>query len=192
MGANKLRFFPSAIPDVVIIEPKVYEDARGFFMETYNRELFAARGIRGEFAQLNHSLSVKNTLRGLHYQVGKPQGKLLRVIRGAVYDVNVDIRSGSPTFGKWVGEILSSENRKMLYVPVGFAHGFCVLSDEAEFLYACTETYYPRGERGMLWNDPDLAIAWPVRHPLLSEKDRYNPRFRDIEREFIFAERPTG
>ncbi|NCC69470.1 MAG: dTDP-4-dehydrorhamnose 3,5-epimerase, partial [Clostridia bacterium] len=120
-------------------------------------------------------------------QVGKPQGKLVRVIRGEVYDVSVDIRFGSPTFGKWFGITLSAENKKMLYVPVGFAHGFCVLSDAAEFIYACTDTYYPSGERGILWNDPDLSVSWPVKEPLLSEKDKRNVRFKDIKRDFIFG-----
>ncbi len=181
-----MKFIPSSVPDVVIIEPKVYEDPRGFFMESYNKALFADHGITKEFVQTNHSLSVKDTLRGLHYQVGKPQDKLVRVIRGEVFDVCVDIRFGSPTFGKWVGEILSAANRKMLYVPIGFAHGFCVLSDEAEFLYACTDFYHPQGERGILWNDPDLAIPWPAQDPLLSEKDKRNVKLKDIEQDFIY------
>lgn len=181
-----MKFIPSVVPDVIVIEPKVYEDTRGFFMESYNRETFAAHGISKDFVQTNHSLSVKNTLRGLHYQVGKPQDKLVRVIRGEVYDVSVDIRFGSPTFGKWVGEILSAANRKMLYVPIGFAHGFCVLSDEAEFLYACTDFYHPQGERGIFWNDPDLAIPWPVLDPILSEKDKRNVKLKDITQDFIF------
>jgi len=186
---GRVKFIRTAIPDVVLIEPKVFEDARGFFMETYNRRVFAEHGIRGEFVQLNHSLSVRNTLRGLHYQVGKPQGKLVRVIRGRVYDVAVDIRFGSPTFGRWVSETLSAENRKQLYVPVGFAHGFCVLSEEAEFIYACTDTYYPEGERGIIWNDPDLAISWPVKEPILSEKDKKRcVKFCDIERDFVYQE----
>ncbi len=185
-GRCSVKFIPSVVPDVIVIEPKVYEDTRGFFMESYNRETFAAHGISKDFVQTNHSLSVKNTLRGLHYQVGKPQDKLVRVIRGEVYDVSVDIRFGSPTFGKWVGEILSAANRKMLYVPIGFAHGFCVLSDEAEFLYACTDFYHPQGERGIFWNDPDLAIPWPVLDPILSEKDKRNVKLKDITQDFIF------
>lgn len=186
-----MKFMPSAIPDVIVIEPKVFEDGRGFFMETYSRDAFAEHGIREEFVQLNHSLSVRNTVRGLHYQVGRPQGKLVRVIRGEVYDVAVDIRFGSPTFGRWVGVTLTSGNRKLLYVPIGFAHGFCVLSEYAEFIYACTDTYHPEGERGILWNDPDLGISWPVKEPLLSDKDKRNVRFSEIERHFIYQDGVT-
>lgn len=181
-----MKFIQADIPGLVVIEPRVFKDERGFFMETYNRSVFEEHGIEPEFVQFNHSLSVKNTLRGLHYQVGKPQGKLVRVIRGEVYDVSVDIRFGSPTFGKWFGISLSAENKKMLYVPVGFAHGFCVMSDDAEFIYACTDTYHPEGERGILWNDPDLAVSWPVTKPLLSEKDKRNILFKNIERDFVF------
>ncbi len=183
-----MKLTPLAVPDVILIEPKVFEDSRGFFMETYSRQVFAEHGINAEFVQFNHSKSVKNTLRGLHYQVGKPQGKLVRVIRGEVFDVVVDIRFGSPTYGKWVSQTLSDENKKQIYAPVGFAHGFCVLSDEAEFIYACTDIYYPQGERGILWNDPDLAIQWPAREPLLSEKDKGNLAFSKIGRDFIYKE----
>lgn len=186
-----MKFTSLAIPDIIAIEPKVYEDDRGFFMETYGRNAFADHGIHVEFVQFNHSQSIKNTLRGLHYQVGKPQAKLVRVIRGEVYDVVVDIRFGSPFYGKWISEILSEHNRKQLYVPVGFAHGFCVKSDEAEFIYACTDTYYPQGERGILWNDPDLGISWPVKDPLLSEKDKNNIPFSRIEHDFIYEKGGT-
>ena len=181
-----MNFIPANIKDVIIIEPKVFGDKRGFFMETYRRDLFQVRCPGVEFVQWNHSLSVKNTLRGLHYQAAKPQGKLVRVIRGEVFDAVVDIRAGSPTFGRAVSEILSAKNKKQLYVPVGFAHGFCVLSEEAEFLYFCTDYYYPQGEKGIIWNDPDLAIQWPTQAPLLSEKDTRNPRFRDIARDFEY------
>ncbi|MBI2439757.1 MAG: dTDP-4-dehydrorhamnose 3,5-epimerase [Lentisphaerae bacterium] len=181
-----MRFIPTAIKDVLVIEPKVFEDARGFFMESYRRDAFAAQGLQADFVQINHSESIRHVLRGLHYQVGHPQTKLVRVLRGEVFDVVVDIRWGSPTFGRWVSETLSAQNRKQLYVPVGFAHGFCVLSAEAEFLYYCTDYYYPPGEKGIIWNDPDLAIPWPAAKPLLSEKDRRNPYFRDIERDFVY------
>lgn len=186
MELHNMRFSPTAIKDVLVIEPKVFEDSRGFFMETYRRDAFAAQGINADFVQINHSQSVRHTLRGLHYQIGHPQGKLVRVLRGAVLDVVVDIRFGSPTFGRWIAEMLSAANRKQLYVPVGFAHGFCVLSDEAEFLYYCTDYYYPQGERGIIWNDPDLAVTWPTSNPLLSEKDNCNGRFRDIARDFKY------
>lgn len=181
-----MKFIPADIPDIIVVEPRVFRDARGFFMETYNREVFAAHGIGEEFVQLNHSLSVRNTLRGLHYQTGKPQGKLVRVVRGEVYDVSVDIRFGSPTFGKWFAMVLSAQNKKMLYIPIGFAHGFCVLSDEAEFIYSCTDTYFPQGELCVIWNDPDLAIPWPVKEPLLSEKDGRGILFKDIKRDFVY------
>ena len=181
-----MKFKPTTIKDVILIEPNVSGDNRGFFMETYQRNLFREHGIEAAFVQWNHSLSVKNTLRGLHYQVEKPQGKLVRVIQGEVYDVAVDIRSGSPTFGKWIAEILSATNKKQLFVPVGFAHGFCVLSETAEFIYACTDYYHPPSERGIIWNDPDLGIPWPVREPILSEKDRRYPRLKEIDRDFIY------
>ena len=174
-----MKFTPAAIKDVILIEPKVFGDHRGFFLETYRRDLFREQGIDVEFVQWNHSLSVKNTLRGLHYQAERPQGKLVRVIQGEVYDVAVDIRFGSPTFGKWIAEILSAENKKQLFVPPGFAHGFCVLSATAEFIYACTDYYHPQSERGIIWNDPDLGIPWPVEKPILSEKDKRNPRLKE-------------
>jgi len=181
-----MNFIQTTIKDVIIIEPEVFGDNRGFFLETYRRDLFRAHGIDVEFVQWNHSLSVKNTLRGLHYQAEKPQGKLVRVIQGEVYDVAVDIRFGSPTFGKWIAEILSAANKKQLFVPAGFAHGFCVLSATAEFIYACTDYYHPQSERGIIWNDPDLGILWPVENPILSEKDKCYPRFREIGRDFVY------
>jgi dTDP-4-dehydrorhamnose 3,5-epimerase len=181
-----MKFNPAKIKDVMIIEPKVFGDNRGFFMETCRRDLFQAAGLKVEFVQWNHSLSVKNTLRGLHYQALKPQGKLVRVVQGEVYDVAVDIRFGSPTFGKWVAEVLSAENKKQLFVPAGFAHGFCVLSETAEFIYACTDYYHPQSEKGIIWNDPDLNISWPVKNPVLSEKDRHYPRFSEITRDFLY------
>jgi len=181
-----MNFIPTALKEVVIIEPRVFVDPRGFFMETYRKSRFVEGGIEVDFVQCNHSRSSRGVLRGLHYQVEKPQGKLVRVIRGAVYDVAVDIRHGSPTFGHWVGVELSEMNKRQLYVPVGFAHGFCVLSDEAEFLYSVTDYWHPAGERGLMWNDPDVNIAWPINDPVLSDKDQRNPRFKDMGRDFRF------
>jgi dTDP-4-dehydrorhamnose 3,5-epimerase len=164
----------TAIPDVLVIEPQVFGDARGFFFESFNRrKLEAAVGRSLEFVQDNHSLSAKGVLRGLHYQLPHPQGKLVRVVRGEVFDVAVDLRLGSPTFGTWVAERLSGENKRQLWIPEGFAHGFLVLSDAAEFLYKTTEYWYPEHERCIRWDDPDLAIAWPLAGatPSVSAKD---------------------
>jgi dTDP-4-dehydrorhamnose 3,5-epimerase len=155
---------PTAIPDVLMLEPKVFGDERGYFFESYNaRDFLDATGLRVEFVQDNHSMSTKGVLRGLHYQVRHPQGKLLRVVKGSVFDVAVDLRKSSPTFGRWVGAYLSEENRVQLWIPPGFAHGFLALSDTAEVLYKITDYWYPEHERTLLWNDPTLAIAWPVR-----------------------------
>jgi dTDP-4-dehydrorhamnose 3,5-epimerase len=168
-----MRFVPSEIPEVLLIEPQVFGDSRGFFMETWHAAKFAAAGLDCNFVQDNHSKSVQGTLRGLHYQIRKPQGKLVRVTSGEVFDVAVDLRKSSPFFGRWVGEILSAENKKMLWVPPGFGHGFYVLSPEAEFVYKCTELYAPEHERCIRWDDPELGIAWPLlaQAPLLSAKD---------------------
>lgn len=165
---------PTALPDVLLIEPKVFGDARGFFFESYNRRAFAeAAGLDVDFVQDNHSRSAQGVLRGLHYQIQQPQGKLVRVVAGAVFDVAVDIRKTSPTFGQWVGIELSAENKKMVWVPPGFAHGFLVLSEVAEFLYKTTDYYAPSHERTIAWNDPDIGIAWPLAGaPLLSAKDQ--------------------
>ena len=165
---------PTALPDVLLIEPKVFGDARGFFFESYNRRVFAeVAGLDVDFVQDNHSRSAQGVLRGLHYQIQQPQGKLVRVVAGAVFDVAVDIRKASPTFGKWVGIELSAENKKMVWVPPGFAHGFLVLSEVAEFLYKTTDYYAPSYERSIAWNDPDIGIAWPLAGaPLLSAKDQ--------------------
>ena len=177
------------IPDVYILEPKVFGDARGFFTESFNAETFAkATGLRPDFVQDNHSKSAKGVLRGLHYQLNNAQDKLVRVVQGEVFDVAVDVRRSSPTFGKWVGVHLSAENFRQLWVPKGFAHGFVVLSDTAEFLYKTTDYYDPASERAILWNDPTLAIAWPeipgVSAPSLSGKDQAAKRFVDAE---VFA-----
>ena len=175
-----------AIPDVVLIEPKVFGDARGFFFESFNQKAFnEATGTNHQFGQDNHSRSSKGVLRGLHYQIQQPQGKLVRVVRGAVFDVAVDIRKSSPTFGQWVAEELSEDNHRQLWVPPGFAHGFVVLSDTAEFLYKTTDYYAPAHERCILWNDETLAIHWPAGiQPILSAKDAQGKAFVDAE---VFA-----
>ncbi len=177
-----MKFMPAKIAEVMLIEPRVFGDHRGFFMETWRADKFAAAGIDLPFVQDNHSGSGRGILRGLHYQIKQPQGKLVRVISGEVFDVAVDIRRGSPTYGKWVGEVLSSDNRRMLWVPPGFAHGFYVLSDQAEFLYKCTAFYAPEYERCILWNDPDLSIVWPLVQgaaPVLSAKDEAGVCLKD-------------
>ena len=163
----------------MVIEPKVFADERGFFMETYHAERFRTLGIDANFVQDNHSRSVRGVLRGLHYQEPNGQGKLLRCVKGALFDVAVDIRSGSPHFGKWVAVDLTEENKRMLCLPAGFAHGFCALSDTADLSYKCTTFYDAAGDRSILWNDPDLRIAWPIGKPLLSPKDAAAPRLKD-------------
>lgn len=169
------------LPGVCVLEPKVFGDARGFFMESWNRRTFAELGIACEFVQDNHSRSRGGVLRGLHYQIARAQDKLVRVIAGAVYDVAADIRRGSPTFGRWYGCELSAENRRMLFVPKGFAHGFYVLGDGAEFCYKVSDYYAPEAERGVIWNDADLAVDWPVDgEPQLSDKDRAAPALAAI------------
>jgi dTDP-4-dehydrorhamnose 3,5-epimerase len=171
------------IPEVLIFEPVVHGDERGFFVETWRQSEFEKLGINESFVQDNQSKSSQGTLRGLHYQVINPQGKLVRAIQGEIFDVAVDIRRGSPTFGQWVGEILSSTNHRQLWVPPGFAHGFYVLSDTAQIVYKCTEYYAPEGDRSLRWNDQSIAINWPLlnEEPLLSEKDRTAPLLKDAE-----------
>lgn len=178
-----MKCIPTGIPDVMILEPRIFGDKRGFFMETWHRKAFADLGIDFDFVQDNHSQSSKGILRGLHYQIKHPQGKLVRVIRGEVFDVAVDIRRHSPTFGKWEGVLISEENRRMLWVPPGFAHGFYVTSDAAEFVYKCTDFYDPEYERSIIWNDPGIGIAWPLEgnEPLLSDKDRDGKPFAEAE-----------
>lgn len=179
-----MHFEPTEIPEVVLIRPQVFGDSRGFFLESWEERKFQAAGISVRFVQDNHSRSGRHILRGLHYQIRETQGKLVRVVTGSVYDVAVDIRRSSPTFGKWVGVLLSEENHHMLWVPPGFAHGFVVLSDSADFLYRCTDFYAPAYERAILWNDPDLGVRWPLppgAEPVLSPKDAAAPRFRDAE-----------
>jgi dTDP-4-dehydrorhamnose 3,5-epimerase len=175
-------FSPSPIlPEVIIIEADLFPDNRGYFMETYHQEKFTDGGIDIGFVQDNQSMSIKGTLRGLHYQIKRPQGKLVRVLYGKIFDVSVDIRRSSPNFGKWFGTILSADKKKAIYIPPNFAHGFCVLTDRAEFFYKCTDFYYPDYERTIRWNDPDLAIEWPIKEPILSEKDAACPLLKYAE-----------
>jgi len=169
-----MNIIKTEIPDVLLLEPKVFGDARGFFMETYQQKIFAEAGLPVNFVQDNHSGSHQGSLRGLHYQISMPQGKLVRAVVGEVFDVAVDIRKSSPTFGRWVGVSLSAENKRMLWVPPGFAHGYYVVSDWAEFLYKTTDFYAPQFERTILWNDPQIGVHWPLvdgQPPLISAKD---------------------
>ena len=178
-------FNKTEIEGVYIIEPKVFGDERGYFMETYREEEFKNAGLDYNFVQDNQSRSHKGVLRGLHYQKNFPQAKLVRVIQGEVFDVAVDLRKDSPTYGKWVGVILSAENKKMFMIPRGFAHGFVVLSETAEFVYKCDEKYHPEDEGGIMWNDPDVGIVWPYDgEPQLSEKDKLHPSFKESKIKF--------
>ncbi|BAY34678.1 dTDP-4-dehydrorhamnose 3,5-epimerase [Nostoc carneum NIES-2107] len=178
-----MQITKTEIPDLLVIEPQIFGDERGFFYESYNEKVWREKvGINQHFVQDNHSRSGKNILRGLHYQIQQPQGKLVRVVVGEVFDVAVDLRKSSKTFGQWVGTDLTAENKRLLWIPPGFAHGFLVLSEYAEFLYKTTEYYAPQHERTILWNDPDLAIAWPIAdEPILSAKDKAGKLFRDAE-----------
>jgi dTDP-4-dehydrorhamnose 3,5-epimerase len=170
----------TSLPGVCILEPRVFRDPRGFFLESYHAERFAALGITSVFVQDNHSESACGTLRGLHYQQEHPQAKLCRVVRGEVLDVSVDIRAGSPTFGRWVGVRLSAENQRLVFIPRGFAHGFLVLTERAEFLYKCDDFYDPHDERGIRWNDPRIGIEWGIAAPLLSARDANSPLLDEI------------
>ena len=179
-----MEFAPTRLPEVVLIKPRVLGDARGFLFESWNEQQFGRAGIAARFVQDNHSHSSRHTLRGLHYQIQQPQGKLVRVTRGEVFDVTVDVRHSSPRFGHWVGAHLSASNHHMLWVPPGFAHGYLALTDEVDFLYKCTEFYAPQHERVIRWNDPTLAVEWPLSAgvtPILSERDRNAPVFQDAE-----------
>jgi len=179
-----VKFIPTEIPGVIIVEPDVFGDHRGFFMETWHADKFAEGGIDAKFVQDNHSRSSQGILRGLHYQIEQPQGKLVRVLSGEVFDVAVDLRRNSPAFGKWFGMYLNDTDKKMLWVPPGFAHGFYVVSEQADFFYKCTELYAPEHERAILWDDPDLAIDWPIidgQEPILAPKDKTAPFFKDAE-----------
>lgn len=174
-----MNVLTTQLPGVLLLEPQRFGDDRGFFMEMFHAKRYAEAGIQGPFVQDNFSRSAKGTLRGLHFQEPHAQGKLVQCLAGAVYDVAVDIRRGSPTFGRWVGVELSADNRRQIWVPAGFAHGFCVLSESADFHYKCTDFYAPGSEHGIAWNDPDLGIPWPVKTPLLSAKDSAAPRLKD-------------
>ena len=178
-----MKPIPTDIPDVLVLEPRVFGDDRGFFLESFNlREFERATGVRADFVQDNHSRSRRGVLRGLHYQIRQPQGKLVRAVAGEVFDVAVDLRRRSPTFGRWAGTTLSAENKRMLWIPPGFAHGFLVLSDSADFLYKTTDYYAPEHERCVIWSDPDVGIRWPLEgEPILAPKDRAGRRLRDAE-----------
>jgi dTDP-4-dehydrorhamnose 3,5-epimerase len=175
-----LKFLNTEIPGVRIVQPDRFDDERGFFMENYHRLKYGADGIDCDFVQDNHSRSKKGVLRGLHYQLDHPQDKLVSVISGEIFDVVVDIRRGSPTFSRWVGIRLSEANRRQLFIPKGFAHGFCVLSNWADVIYKISDFYCPEDDRGIIWSDPSLAVDWPVKNPFLSEKDVGNPRLTEI------------
>lgn len=169
------------LPGCLVLEPRVFEDPRGLFFESWNREAFASAGIHAEFVQSNVSVSKRGVLRGLHFQNPQPQGKLVSVLQGEVWDVAIDIRMGSPNYGRWTGVTLSAANRRHFWIPEGFAHGFVALSAEATFAYLCTNVYNPATDAAIVWNDPDLAITWPIREPIVSEKDAAAPRLRDID-----------
>jgi dTDP-4-dehydrorhamnose 3,5-epimerase len=176
-----MRVTPADIPEVLLIEPVVFSDSRGFFLETYHADRYAECGVKGTFVQDNHSRSARNTIRGLHLQLTRPQAKLIRVLSGEIFDVAVDVRRGSPTFGKWVGVTLSADSFWQYYIPEGFAHGFSVLSEVAEVEYKCTDFYDPAGQLGIRWNDPSLDIPWRVNSPVLSDRDRANLTLCEVE-----------
>jgi dTDP-4-dehydrorhamnose 3,5-epimerase len=180
-----LKSISTSLPGVLLIETDVFHDNRGFFMETFHKRKYAEIGIKATFVQDNLSRSKKGVLRGLHYQLRYPQAKLVYVISGEIFDVVVDIRKGSPTFGRWEGVILSSENRRQIYIPEGFAHGFCVLSESADVVYKCTDFYMPGDDRGILWSDPQIAIEWPVKDPILSDKDSRHPTLDMISQDSL-------
>ena len=180
-----MKFTPTNLPEVILVQPDVHRDARGFFLESYHAGKYLEGGIPGPFVQDNHSLSQRGTLRGLHAQWRRPQGKLVRVLHGEIFDVAVDARLGSPRFGEWVGVMLSGENHHQLWVPAGFIHGFCVTSERAEVEYKCTDLYDPGGELGVLWNDPEIGIVWPVKEPVLSGKDAAAPRLKDVREKLM-------
>jgi dTDP-4-dehydrorhamnose 3,5-epimerase len=180
----KMEFIPTQIPDVVLVNPRLFSDSRGFFLESYQKDRFSAAGIHADFVQDNHSASTKGVLRGLHYQIRQPQGKLVRVIVGEVFDVAVDLRRHSPTFGRWIGETLSAEKKNQIWVPPGFAHGFYVTSEKAEILYKVTDYYAPQWERSLLWNDPALGIDWPIINgelPIMADKDMKGTHLSEAE-----------
>ncbi|MBW1892781.1 MAG: dTDP-4-dehydrorhamnose 3,5-epimerase [Deltaproteobacteria bacterium] len=180
-----MKVFSTALDGVLIIEPSVFPDNRGFFMETYNRDRYKAEGIETDFVQDNFSYSVQGTLRGLHYQFPHSQAKLVQVLDGAIFDVAVDIRRGSSTFGQWTGAQLSGENKRQFLIPEGFAHGFAVLSKTAMFTYKCSDFYSPECEKGVIWNDPDIGIEWPVTQPILSDRDKKLLFLKNIDQEYL-------
>ncbi len=175
-----MNIIKTPLPGVIIIEPRVFGDERGFFLETFREDVFTNAGLNIHFVQDNHSRSRHGVLRGLHYQLVQPQGKLVRVATGEVYDVAVDVRLGSPTFGKWFGTVLDEKSKRMMYIPSGFAHGFVVISDSADFIYKCTDYYHPESEQGIAWNDPDIGIEWPKVNVELSEKDNRYPSLKGL------------
>jgi dTDP-4-dehydrorhamnose 3,5-epimerase len=188
---GKLTITRTLLDGVLLVEPQLFPDPRGFFLESYNKRDFAAVGIPEEFVQDNHSKSQKGVLRGLHYQFPHPQGKLIRVLKGSIYDVAVDIRTGSPTYGHHIEVILNEQSPQMLYVPIGFAHGFLVLEDDTEVMYKVTDIYYPQGDAGLFWNDAELNIPWPLKNigihrPILSEKDTKHPRLIEFQSPFVY------
>ena len=180
-----MSFVPTQIPGVILIEPQVHGDERGFFLETWHALRYREAGIAESFVQDNHSYSRRGILRGMHAQSPHPQGKLVRVIEGEIFDVAVDVRLGSPSYGRWVGFALSAKNFRQLYVPPGLVHGFCVTSEVAQVEYKCSEFYRPEAEFSVAWDDPELAIDWPIRDPILSDKDRRAPRLRDVQHRLI-------
>jgi len=184
-----MNIFHTSLEGVLLIEPNVFEDQRGFFLETYHQRKYQEAGISQPFVQDNHSHSVRGVLRGLHYQLQHPQGKLIWVAQGAIFDVAVDIRQGSPTFGQWLGIHLTSENHRQIFIPEGFAHGFCVLSEQADVIYKCTALYAPDDEYGLRWDDPKLAIRWPVQKPILSAKDAQLPTLSELDKDKLPAYR---
>jgi dTDP-4-dehydrorhamnose 3,5-epimerase len=178
--SNTLRITPTALPEVLLVEPRVFRDDRGFFLETYHERRYREAGLEARFVQDNHSRSVRGTLRGLHCQRLRPQGKLVRCVEGELFDVAVDLRRGSPTFKRWVGVLLSAESFRQLWIPEGFAHGFCVLSEHAQMEYKCTDFYAPDDELSLIWNDPEIGIEWPVEKPRLSDKDAGAPCLAEV------------
>ncbi len=182
-----MNVIPTALPGVAILEPKVFGDARGYFMETFNRDRYRAAGLPAHFAQDNISFSRRGVLRGLHFQNPHPQGKLVYVLEGEVFDVAADVRIGSPTFGRWVGVTLSAENKRQFYVPPGYAHGFCVTGETAVFAYKCTEVYHPEAERTIRWNDPQIGVHWPIANPTVSDRDTQAPLLAELPAMFLPA-----
>jgi dTDP-4-dehydrorhamnose 3,5-epimerase len=180
-----IKYTKTDLPGVLLIEPRVFQDSRGFFMETFHQKKYAEAGIDHAFIQDNYSHSTRGTLRGLHYQLEHPQAKLVYVIKGEIYDVAVDIRRGSPGFGKWTGQYLSCKNRRQIFVPEGFAHGFCVISETADVLYKTTDLYKPDDEYGVLWSDPTIGIDWPVEIPIVSDKDKQFPVLQDVPEQHL-------